>query len=48
MKYIKLKMDFDGVVSRTVVVPSDWSLAFLHGVVPMEFSFFSMVANARL
>jgi hypothetical protein len=37
MKYIKLKMDFDGVVSRTVVVPSDWSLAFLHGVVQTVF-----------
>ena len=33
MKYLKLKMDFDGIVSRTVVVPADWSLAFLHGVI---------------
>ena len=37
MKYIKLKMDFDGIVSRTVVVPSDWSLAFLHGVIQAVF-----------
>ena len=31
MKYLKLQMDFDKIVSRTVVVPADWSLAFLHG-----------------
>jgi hypothetical protein len=37
MKYLKLKMDFDGIVSRTVVVPSDWSLAFLHGVIQAVF-----------
>ena len=37
MKYLKLKMDFDGIASRTVVVPSDWSLAFLHGVIQAVF-----------
>lgn len=37
MKYLKLKMDFDEIVSRTVVVPSDWSLAFLHGVIQAVF-----------
>ena len=37
MTYLKLKMDFDGIVSRTVVVPSDWSLAFLHGVIQAVF-----------
>ena len=37
MKYIKLRMDFEGIVSRTVVVPSDWSLAFLHGVIQAVF-----------
>lgn len=37
MKYLKLKMDFDKIVSRTVVVPSDWSLAFLHGVIQQTF-----------
>ena len=37
MKYLKLKMDFGGIVSRTVVVPSDWSLAFLHGVIQAVF-----------
>ena len=33
MKYLILKMDFDRIVSRTVVVPGDWSLAFLHMVI---------------
>ena len=37
MKYLKLKMDFDKIVSRTVVVPADWSLAFLHGVIQQTF-----------
>lgn len=37
MKYLKLKMDFDKIVSRTVVVPSDWSLAFLHVVIQQTF-----------
>ena len=37
MKYLKLKMDFDGIVSRTVVVPADWSLAFLHRVIQAAF-----------
>lgn len=37
MKYIKLKMDFGETVSRTVVVPADWSLAFLHGVIQSVF-----------
>ena len=37
MKYLKLKMDFNGIVSRTVVVPSGWSLAFLHGVIQAVF-----------
>ena len=37
MKYLKLKMDFDEIVSRTVVVPSDWSLAFLHDVIQAVF-----------
>ena len=37
MKYIKLKMSFDKIVSRTVVVPADWSLAFLHDVIQETF-----------
>lgn len=37
MKYLKLKMDFDKIVSRTVVVPADLSLAFLHGVIQDTF-----------
>ena len=37
MKYIKLKMSFDKIVSRTVVVPVDWSLAFLHDVIQETF-----------
>lgn len=37
MKYIILKMDFVGIVSRTVVVPGDWSLAFLHMVIQRTF-----------
>ena len=37
MKYLKLRMDFNGIASRTLVVPSDWSLAFLHGVIQAVF-----------
>ena len=37
MKYLILKMDFDRIVSRTVVVPGDWSLAFLHMVIQKTF-----------
>lgn len=37
MNYLKLKMDFDKIVSRTVVVPADLSLAFLHGVIQDAF-----------
>lgn len=33
MKYVKLRFDFDDLITRTVVVPADWSLAFLHLVI---------------